>query len=66
MWFESMIAKERLVLLLIINLHALLILAYYYWKLTNSHVMLIWTSEYILYELREKRMSTRDVDKCKM
>lgn len=65
MWFESMIAKERLVLLLIINLHALLILAYY-WKSTNSHVMLIWTSEYILYELREKRMSTRDVDKCKM
>lgn len=66
MWFESMIAKERLVLLLIINLHALLILVYYYWKSTNSHVMLIWTSEYILYELREKRMSTRDVDKCKM
>lgn len=66
MWFESMIAKERLVLLLIINLHVLLILAYYYWKSTNSHVMLIWTSEYILYELREKRMSTRDVDKCKM
>lgn len=65
MWFESIIVKEGLILLLIINLHfiniSILLL-----KINQFACNLLWTSEYILYELREKRMSTRDVDKCKM
>lgn len=36
MWFESIIVKEGLILLLI---YILLILAYCYWKSTNSHVI---------------------------